>query len=52
MVPDAVPDAEIPAEDNPDVKAFQEVMEKSRVAIEMIGKKIKPRKQKAKQLAS
>lgn len=52
VVPDTVPDAEIPAEDNPDVKAFQEVMDKSSVTIEMNGKKIKPRKQRAKQLAS
>lgn len=52
---DTVPDAETAAPVNPDIEAFQQIMDNSNVTIEVNGKKIKPRnssRSKATQLAS
>lgn len=52
---DAVTDADTTAPVNPDIEAFQQIMDSSNVTIEVNGKKIKPRsssRSKATQLAS
>ena len=52
IAPDNVPEAVTEMPDDSDVKDFQAVMDNSTVTIEIGGKKMKPRKQRAKQLAS
>lgn len=52
---DAAPEAETEVSTNPDIAAFQKIMDNSKVTIEVDGKKIKPRRphrSKATQLAS
>ena len=52
VAPDNVPEAMTDMPEDSDVKDFQAVMDNSTVTIEIGGKKMKPRKQRAKQLAS
>lgn len=52
VVPDDIQEAATDMPENPDMKDFQAVMDNSTVTIEIGGKKMKPRKQRAKQLAS
>lgn len=52
---DAIPEADITVPANPDIAAFQKVMDESKVTIEVNGKQIKPRRShrsKTTQLAS
>ena len=52
VVPDDIQEAATDMPENPDMKDFQAVMDNSTVTIEIGGKKMKPRKQRANQLAS
>ena len=52
IAPDNVPEAVTEMPDDSDVKDFQAVMDNSTVTIEIGGNKVKPRRQRAKQMAS
>lgn len=52
IAPDDVPEAVTEMPEEPDVKDFQAVMDNSTVTIEIGGNKVKPRRQKSKQMAS
>lgn len=52
IAPDNVPEAVTEMPDDSDVKDFQAVIDNSTVTIEIGGTKVKPRRQKAKQMAS
>lgn len=52
IAPDNVPEAVTEMPDDSDVKDFQAVMDNSTVTIEIGGNKVKPRRKRAKQMAS
>lgn len=52
IAPDNVPEAVTEMPEDADVKDFQAVMDNSTVTIEIEGNKVKPRRQRAKQMAS